>query len=614
MIKLVNVIKVYKNKTKAIDNISIEFADKGIVYIKGISGSGKTTLLNIISGITTLTSGNIIYDDCSIEDISYVTNNNNQVSFLNWNDNLKLFGRKVPDKIINKLKLEKLFYKDNKEISGGESKKIGVIQKLFDNNKIILLDEPLKSLDESSKKDIMDLIKSIANDKLIVIAGHDSIIEEYANRVVELNDGKLVNDIKIKDDIKNNLTSVESSNKKLNYNILIRGLYTNNLMKNIVNTVILFILFSFVILSSSSLTNNNYIVSKELIKNHLYRTYVYDSNKLENNTKRIFTEVRKYYIDEEAITLDNTQQSDSIYYEVINNDLLFSIINKDTFNSSDKIIGSIPINGNEVILTEYLYNCLFDYGILNETIDNSIGKTIKINNQEFIITGILRQDLDDYNFLKDISRISSNKEINTYNIFNSGISSKDTIYVSSNIDNYLTHSNYTVEFMMYSSDRLSDILSIKNNYKTEDAYSEFICNFENVLSIIRLVSLIVMIVAIFIIVFIIIEGIYFLKDKYYKDFEYLLINTCRNTSIVKVFSYYNLLVIGIPLLLSVICNKCLLNNINSLIISSIGINVRLLNTNYVILIISIVLIILISIAVSYICSLKVKHKYFEDYN
>ena len=220
MIRVENLTKIYKTKrresTKALDNISFTLPDKGLVFIIGKSGSGKSTLLNLLGGLDKITSGDICCFGNSLKNMStYDQENyrNTLVGFifqdfhliddLTVYDNIKLAldlqnitDFAVIDEALKKVDLEGYGNRYPTEISGGQKQRVAIARALVKNPKVILADEPTGNLDSKTTSQIIGLLKEISKEKLIVTVSHNLLdAYEYADRVLELSDGKILNDL-----------------------------------------------------------------------------------------------------------------------------------------------------------------------------------------------------------------------------------------------------------------------------------------------------------------------------------------------------------------------------------------------------------------------------------
>lgn len=218
----------------ALDDFSLKFRPKEFVSILGPSGSGKTTLLNIIGGLDHYDKGDLIINNKSTKNftekewdsyrnncIGFVFQNYNLISHISVLENIEmgmtLSGVGTKEKklkayeALKRVGLEKHANKKPNQLSGGQMQRVAIARALATNPDIILADEPTGALDSKTSKQIMELIKEISKDKLVIMVTHNrQIAEEYSTRVVELKDGKLLSD-------SNPVTENEKS--KNNFNI-----------------------------------------------------------------------------------------------------------------------------------------------------------------------------------------------------------------------------------------------------------------------------------------------------------------------------------------------------------------------------------------------------------
>lgn len=202
----------------ALDDFSLKFRPKEFVSILGPSGSGKTTLLNIIGGLDHYDKGDLIINNKSTKNftekewdsyrnncIGFVFQNYNLISHISVLENIEmgmtLSGVGTKEKKIKayealkRVGLEKHANKKPNQLSGGQMQRVAIARALATNPDIILADEPTGALDSKTSKQIMELIKEISKDKLVIMVTHNrQIAEEYSTRVVELKDGKLLSD------------------------------------------------------------------------------------------------------------------------------------------------------------------------------------------------------------------------------------------------------------------------------------------------------------------------------------------------------------------------------------------------------------------------------------
>ena len=161
-----------------LDDVSYSFPSQGLVTICGESGSGKSTLLKSILGIISLDKGEIIYNGKKIKNYedfrnkyaSYVFQSYDLISFLSPRENISLRGeRKDIDELIKRFHISDKLDENNNHLSGGERQRIAILRALNSDAKILMCDEPTGSLDKDNAKEIMELLKDISKDILVIV-------------------------------------------------------------------------------------------------------------------------------------------------------------------------------------------------------------------------------------------------------------------------------------------------------------------------------------------------------------------------------------------------------------------------------------------------------------
>lgn len=228
MIKIEKIDKYFnrfkRNQIHVINNTSLEFGDNGLVALLGPSGSGKTTLLNVIGGLDKVRRGKIYINGRKITgrlqgsidktrnlNIGYIFQDYKLVDDLSVYDNvslaLKMVGIKDKKEIDKRVcyvldKVGMLRYKKRpcSMLSGGERQRVGIARAIVKNPSIIIADEPTGNLDSKNSVEIMNIIKAISKEKLVVLVTHEvNLAKFYADRIIELEDGKIINDYKNKE-------------------------------------------------------------------------------------------------------------------------------------------------------------------------------------------------------------------------------------------------------------------------------------------------------------------------------------------------------------------------------------------------------------------------------
>lgn len=221
MLQLINVKKDYKTTSQtvhALKGVNLRFRRNEFVSVLGASGCGKTTLLNIIGGLDHYTSGDLIINGRSTKkykDKDWDVYRNHRIGFVFQSYNLiphqSVLGnveialtiagvskgerKRRAIEALKKVGLEKEIHKRPNQLSGGQMQRVAIARALVNNPEILLADEPTGALDTGTSVQIMDLIREIAGERLVIMVTHNpELAEEYSSRIVRLQDGLLISD------------------------------------------------------------------------------------------------------------------------------------------------------------------------------------------------------------------------------------------------------------------------------------------------------------------------------------------------------------------------------------------------------------------------------------
>jgi len=236
MVKIEKINKYFnkrkKNQIHVINNTSLEFGKKGLIALLGASGSGKTTLLNVIGGLDKVDKGKIFINGIRITkknykkvdkirnlNIGYIFQDYKLIDNLSVYDNialvLKMIGikdkkeiKKRIDYVLETLDMYRYRNRLAGMLSGGERQRVGIARAIVKNPNIIIADEPTGNLDSKNSLEIMNIIKAISKEKLVILVTHEEELAKfYASRIVEIQDGKVIKDY------------INEHNNNLNYRI-----------------------------------------------------------------------------------------------------------------------------------------------------------------------------------------------------------------------------------------------------------------------------------------------------------------------------------------------------------------------------------------------------------
>ena len=401
MIKLEKVNKYFnrfkKNQIHVINNTSLELGESGLVAFLGESGCGKTTLLNAIGGLNRINNGKIFIngkklpkkcgyrkDKIRTLNIGYIFQDYNLIDDMSVFDNislsLKMIG--IKDKRIIKERvnyvLEKVdMYRFRNRmagaLSGGQRQRVGIARAIVKNPSIIIADEPTGNLDSKNTIEIMNIIKSISQEKLVILVTHEkNIAKFYASKIINLEDGRIVNiiedndieeldyrmdnkiylkDFEVKEKFNNknyNINIYSSKQDKINIDIIIKGgnIYINNKDTSLVEVIDND--------SNIEVVNDSY---KKITKDD-YLTNDFDLSKLSNENMRI-----KYKSVYNPITMIKDGINRVMNYKLIKKILLFGFFVSSMFivYGVSNIAGVTRIEDKKFITTDRNYVYVTDF-------------------------------------------------------------------------------------------------------------------------------------------------------------------------------------------------------------------------------------------------------------
>lgn len=241
MLKLENINKSYNNEL-ILKNINLYFEDTGFISILGPSGSGKTTLLNIISGLIKPDSGTIQYNNLLLNkfnrkswdsfrtyNLSYIFQDYKLLEDITVIDNIKIVtnnNNKIKQ-LLAKLEINKIQKQKVNKLSGGEKQRVAIARALVNDPDILLADEPTGALDTTNSVKIMNILKEISKNKLVIIVTHNiELAKKYSDKIIYIKDGTTEHNDYIKEftDIKTTILKKNKSSIKSIIKLALNGL------------------------------------------------------------------------------------------------------------------------------------------------------------------------------------------------------------------------------------------------------------------------------------------------------------------------------------------------------------------------------------------------------
>lgn len=396
MLKLENITKIYEGKNFkqiALNDVTLAFHNNEFVSILGPSGSGKTTLLNIIGGLDKYTYGNLIIDGVSTrkykerdwnnyrsKKVGFIFQSynliNHQTVLSNVLLSLNIAGKpkkesiKLAKKVLKDVGLENYIKKKPKELSGGQMQRVAIARALVTNPDIILCDEPTGALDSQTSIQIMELLKEISKEKLVIMVTHNvTLANKYSDRVIALNDGVITYDTSPYEVENCSLKKIKNKRKTMN-KFTSLSLSFNNLLTKKSRTLL------------TSFAGSIGIIGIALVLSLSKGTQKY-INKIEKNTfSKYPITIMESYIDYQNM-FDKEKESCKNGSICFINDLTNNVVNDNKINSISKFSNILKQNYENI--NNYTLDINYNYNIdLNIYKDNKMIENSSLYFKEFL--------------------------------------------------------------------------------------------------------------------------------------------------------------------------------------------------------------------------------------
>lgn len=440
MLELKNICKSYKTNSvivNALKDVSLNFRKNEFVSILGPSGSGKTTLLNIIGGLDSYDSGNLIicgrstknysdkdWDNYRNNKIGFVFQNYNLIDHLTVLDNVKLSltlsglreeeTKKKSINIIKKVGLINHINKKPNQLSGGQMQRVAIARALVNNPDIIVADEPTGALDKKTSEEILSVLKNISKEKLVIMVTHNVYLaKKYSDRIISIEDGEITNDTMPYEKVKVKDKECITKNKQMNIkSVFMLSLY--NLLTKKKRTILTSVAGSIGIIGIALILSinkgvNNYLDDFEkssissypiVIEKESYDVLGDISNSIRSSSKKKCSDGMVCVSNDEDTNIIKNNLKDFKNYIDNNNEIK---------NYTTNIISSYNVDLN-------IYNTQY------EKVDSTLFTEIKPNNDSIILFGRMPTNynelvvsIDDSNSVsKEISSILKLDNNKTY--------------------------------------------------------------------------------------------------------------------------------------------------------------------------------------------------------
>ena len=514
MIKLININKYYNSsegKFHALTDINLTLPDQGMVYVTGKSGSGKSTLLNIIGGIDNYDSGQMIIennicdennnqstqiiDTTNFTKKSYNAYRNSYIGFIFQEFNVikgltvyeniclslelqKKSPRKYHQEILNIIEKVGLKGKEKRrinELSGGERQRVAIARALIKDPKIIIADEPTGNLDSKNRDIIMDILKDLSKEKLVLIVTHDRFLaSRYGDREISIKDGKIINDQILHSENVNDIVYTNHEIKAISpkFSVPLR-ISLIGFKLNIFRFILIIILFSISLIFAGTVFNlyltnttkeyasfqkdyGNYAI--DLNNNYNYlginRQTGFFGFRLEDLKKNFssssnhgMTPFTSFHFSENINKNgENLNGTVKVYTETIDNIIIYE--NKNEFENNFELLSPAITSSSsyKCYITDYLADCLLQYQYFGTdafTKDDLLGYRLNITGIKTgpTIIGIIKTNYQSFifndNFYNDLKlQVAFQDNLAFYNALYMSNTDFLNLYSENNVNYY----------------------------------------------------------------------------------------------------------------------------------------------------------------------------------
>ena len=438
--KIRHLSKTYKTKydvVHALEDVHLYLPQQGMVFIVGVSGSGKTTLMNMLSGVDIPSTGEVILGEKSLYKgakrdlfgyrnsyVGLIFQDYNLIEDLNVYDNIKLpldFSNRTDfekvDEVIQKVDIEEIKYSKVNEISSGQMQRVAIARALVKDSQMILADEPTGNLDSKNEKIVMDLLKEISKDRLVVVITHDEDAAiEYSDRIIEIEDGKILQDNHPVDEQEETTpTFIEPIISLKEQFKLTVGFIRNNMGRSLsVALILLLVPFIGAIMTGYVFFDvaHSYYDFQEQYGSEYVSMSEPNGDYLLYYSEEQYIDKMLYYEDSHlinrfdvSININPNAHSETYFYQPeIQNILIYN----DTFT----VQGKIPTTNTEILVTDYVLASIKYYQGL-EAITQ-----LSIDGVNYQVVGVVKTGFEQFinaNFLNDYTRMAFEENLAVYN-------------------------------------------------------------------------------------------------------------------------------------------------------------------------------------------------------
>ncbi len=473
MIKLNGLSKIYDNSCDGISNINFTFDSKGMYIINGESGAGKTTLLNVLGLIDTFDGEyqffgldinklkNEDIEQLRLDYIGYIFQDFKLIENLTVIENIKICTNEKfyvdIDSTLSKWGLAKLGNKLINELSAGQKQRVAIARAIIKSPKVLLCDEPTGNLDFKNTERIMNILKELSKDILVIVVSHDSqLTKKYADNILNIKNGTILNQDKIIDE---NITASNISINRKKSSVKKMCYVSEKIVKNspLENFGLIFVLCFMCAFTTSSLAiqsaNNKESIRDTFQYNNEDSIYIkYNrSNDHEYTEGYTFNEINNEFGELEELYSIKSERDDSIW------PIWYYLSDVKWFDENKLLEGRLPQTQDEVIVTDYVYE------------ENNYNNIINLGGTNYEICGYYKCDFKYGEVSEKIDSHDGAYYIRTLYCY-------DIYYILNNYRDYIIVNNILAKDIGKELEKDSSKRTYCNIIKIEDEYSKYLLN------------------------------------------------------------------------------------------------------------------------------------------
>ena len=382
MLSVKHLTRKYKNGSsyvKAVDDITRNFNKGDFVFVLGASGSGKSTLLNVLCGLDTDIEGSVEIEGLNTANFTkkdWAIYRNHYVGFIfqeyNLIEHLKIWENvalplmfqgvsksEAKEKAmaeLDRVGLSKFSKKYPNQMSGGQNQRVAIARALVTNPRVIMADEPTGALDTALSERVIEYLKKVANDRVVVVVTHDEdLAHKYASRIITLEDGKVINDSLERDEELHNKKELDFKQPKMKIGMMLKFAYNNissRILRSLLTSTIVSIGYVSIFLLTFLILGINSSISEaigSLVPEDQYQIYPVENQEITELTLAEINDLE--FVDNIRYNVSSPAFFKSRINDLVNVTIIPIPFDETLLTQNGSLIGSMPQNDSEIVIS-----------------------------------------------------------------------------------------------------------------------------------------------------------------------------------------------------------------------------------------------------------------------